>query len=59
MVPLISAAGYIALIEEPEHELQAHALVNLNELVDQFWMEIADAVSKMYTVQMIRVVLTV
>jgi hypothetical protein len=48
MVPLVSSVGYIALLEEPEHELQAHALKTLDGLVDQFWMEIADAVSTMY-----------
>ena len=48
MVPLVSVAGYISLLEEPEPELQAQALVNLNELVDQFWMEIAEYGSTMY-----------
>jgi len=47
MVPLVSAVGFISLLEEPEYELQAHALRNLNDLVDQFWMEIADSVSTM------------
>jgi hypothetical protein len=42
MVPLVSVAGYISLLTEPEAELQAQALVNLNDLVDQFWMEIAE-----------------
>jgi len=42
MAPLASVAGYISLLSEPEPELQAQALVNLNDLVDQFWMEIAD-----------------
>jgi 26S proteasome regulatory subunit N2 len=42
MVPLVSVAGYLSLLSEPEPELQAEALVNLNELVDQFWMEIAE-----------------
>jgi hypothetical protein len=48
MAPLVSAAGFLALLQEPEPELQAHALVNLNNVVDQLWMEIADAVSTMY-----------
>ena len=42
MVPLVSMAGYISLLGEPETELQNEALVNLNKLVDQFWMEIAE-----------------
>ena len=48
MVPLVSVAGYISLLTEPEPELQAQALVNLNDLVDQFWMEIAEHGSIMY-----------
>jgi 26S proteasome regulatory subunit N2 len=48
MAPLVSVVGYLALLQEPEPELQAHALRNLNQLVDQFWMEIADAGANMY-----------
>ena len=48
MVPIVSSAAYLCLLEEPEPELQAHALVKLDELVDQFWMEIADALPTMY-----------
>ena len=48
MAPLVSVAGYISLLTEPEPELQAQALVNLNDLVDQFWMEIAEHGSEMY-----------
>ena len=40
-------AGVLALLDEPEPELQAYALQKLNELVPHFWAEIADAVSKM------------
>lgn len=50
MVPLVSVSGYFSLLEEPEHELQAQALVNLNRLVDQFWMEIAEHGSIMYLI---------
>jgi len=49
MAPLVSVAGYLALLQEPESELQAHALRNLNQLVDQFWMEIADSGANMYS----------
>ena len=52
MAPLVSVAGYLALLQEPEPELQAHALTNLNQLVDQFWMEIADSVGDMYSFAM-------
>ena len=46
MVPLI--AGVLALLEEPENELKVFALSRLDELVDTFWAEIADNVTKMY-----------
>jgi hypothetical protein len=49
MVPQVSVASFLALLEEPEHELQAHALTKLNELVDVFWSEIADASTTMYS----------
>ena len=49
MVPQVSVAPYLALLEEPEHELQAVALTQLNELVDVFWSEIADASTTMYS----------
>jgi 26S proteasome regulatory subunit N2 len=48
MVPLVSVSGYLSLLAEPEHELQAQALIKLDELVDQFWMEIAEHGSTMY-----------
>ncbi len=48
MVPQVSVAPYLALLEEPEHELQAVALTELNKLVDVFWSEIADASTTMY-----------
>ena len=49
MAPIASVAGYLALLEEPEPQLQIQALTNLNALVDQFWMEIADAGASMYS----------
>lgn len=36
----------VALLDEPEPELQSYALQKLNTLVDSFWAEIADSVSK-------------
>ncbi|ODQ51271.1 26S proteasome regulatory complex, non-ATPase subcomplex, Rpn2/Psmd1 subunit [Saitoella complicata NRRL Y-17804] len=41
-----SASALLALLDEPEQDLQAHALTRLNDLVDIFWAEIADSVSK-------------
>ncbi|CAG8442804.1 7968_t:CDS:10 [Ambispora gerdemannii] len=46
MVGLTSAGGIIALLDESEEELKVYALRKLNTLVDQFWAEIADAISK-------------
>lgn len=46
VAPITSAAGVVTLLDEPEPELQSYALTKLNELVDSFWAEIADSVSK-------------
>eukprot|EP00929_Paragymnodinium_shiwhaense_P095737 TRINITY_DN5700_c0_g1_i1.p1 TRINITY_DN5700_c0_g1~~TRINITY_DN5700_c0_g1_i1.p1 ORF type:complete len:1089 (+),score=365.49 TRINITY_DN5700_c0_g1_i1:107-3373(+) len=40
--PTISAGGVLSLLEERENLLQVTALRQLNEVVDQFWHEIAD-----------------
>jgi 26S proteasome regulatory subunit N2 len=37
----------ISLLDESQFELKVYALQKLNALVDQFWAEISDAVSKM------------
>lgn len=39
---LTSAEGILALLGEQENELKTFALQRLNELVDQFWAEIAE-----------------
>ena len=44
---LQSASGYLALLEEPNPELQFYALRNIDEIIDQFWPEISDDVVKM------------
>lgn len=41
-------AGILALLDEPEPELQIFALERLNEILDVFWPEIADSVQKMW-----------
>ncbi|KAJ3005211.1 proteasome regulatory particle base subunit [Thoreauomyces humboldtii] len=46
MVGLTSAAGVISLLDETEDELKVYALQKLDTLVDQFWAEISDAVTK-------------
>ena len=44
---LSSADGLIALLDEEQLELKAFALDRLNDLVDQFWAEIAAHIAKM------------
>ncbi|QSL66490.1 hypothetical protein MERGE_000870 [Pneumocystis wakefieldiae] len=44
-----SVGGVLSLLDEKETNLQIHALKKLNELVDQFWHEIADEISKIET----------
>jgi hypothetical protein len=49
MTHLVSVKPYLSLLQEPEPELQVHGLKHLNELVDQFWMEIANSGANMYS----------
>ncbi|KAG7394239.1 proteasome regulatory particle base subunit [Phytophthora boehmeriae] len=39
-----SAAGILALLEEEDNALKAHALQKLSQVVDNYWAEIADAI---------------
>ena len=43
---LTSAGGLLALLDEPQSQVQGYALEKLNDVVDVFWAEIADAVGK-------------
>ncbi|KZS16975.1 26S proteasome non-ATPase regulatory subunit 1 [Daphnia magna] len=43
---ITSAVGVIALLDEPNVLLKEFALQKLNEIVDEFWPEIADSVEK-------------
>ena len=43
----VCAAVILSLLEEPELELKVFALQRLNQLVDRFWAEIAERVSKL------------
>lgn len=45
---LTSVSGIIALLDEEEEILKIYALEKLNELVDQFWAEIAAHIIKMF-----------
>ncbi|EMR09366.1 hypothetical protein PNEG_02316 [Pneumocystis murina B123] len=44
-----SVGGVLSLLDEKETDLQIHALKKLNELMDNFWHEIADEISKIET----------
>jgi 26S proteasome regulatory subunit N2 len=44
---LTSARGLLSMLDDPEPALQAHALGQLDELVDTFWSEIATEIPKM------------
>jgi 26S proteasome regulatory subunit N2 len=37
----------LALLDEPSNEVKIYALEKLNEIVDLFWAEIADQITKM------------
>ena len=43
---LTSAAGVLALLEDPQPELKLFSLKKLNQIVDIFWAEISEAVDK-------------
>jgi 26S proteasome regulatory subunit N2 len=44
---LTSASGVLALLDEEQFELKEVALKKLNEIVNDFWPEIAESVGKM------------
>ncbi|CAM1154103.1 Uncharacterised protein g11070 [Pycnogonum litorale] len=43
---ITSAAGVLSLLEENEPELKIFALKKLDEIVNEFWPEISDAIDK-------------
>jgi len=45
-----SAAGALALLQEPDHVFKQHALKALIPLVAQFWAEISEHIAMMYVV---------
>jgi hypothetical protein len=49
------AGGFVALLQESDAELQLLALQRLNELVDVFWAEIAEALPQLGACMMRRV----
>lgn len=46
LVNITSAAGIISLLEETDNTMVVHALNQLNNLVDMFWAEIADSITR-------------
>ena len=48
MVGLVSAAGLVGFLSEPDPELRIFALKQLDSQVDLLWTEIANSVSEMY-----------
>jgi len=46
--PQSSAAGVLALLQEPDHVFKQHALRALIPLVSQFWAEISEHIAAMY-----------
>lgn len=43
---ITSASGIISLLDEPRPELKEYALNKLNDIVDEFWPEISEAIVK-------------
>lgn len=49
-----SAAGVLALLQEPDPSFKQHALKALGLLVPQFWAEISEHIALMYVAQTIQ-----
>lgn len=48
MVGLVSAAGVVGFLSEPDPALQAFALERLNEDIDSVWTEVSGSIGQMY-----------
>jgi 26S proteasome regulatory subunit N2 len=55
MVGLVSAAGLVGYLSEPDPELKVFALKQLDSQVDLLWTEIANSVGQMYELPLISV----
>jgi len=51
--PQSSAAGVLALLQEPDPIFKQHALKALNPLVPQFWAEISEHIASMYALSVL------
>ena len=47
MVGLVSAAGLVGFLSEPDPELQVFALKTLDSQIDHLWTEVVNAVPEM------------
>lgn len=47
MVGLVSAAGLVGFLSEPDPQLQSYALKQLDSQVDLLWTEIANSIPQM------------
>jgi 26S proteasome regulatory subunit N2 len=47
MIQFVSVAGLVGLLDEADQSLQTYALKQLDQLVNEYWAEIADSVPKM------------
>ena len=43
-------AGFVGMLDEPDDTLKAFGLTKLNGIVDEFWAEVADSLTKMHVV---------
>jgi hypothetical protein len=44
----LTVAGIVCLLDEPTNDLKIYALQKLDAIVDLYWAEIADEITKMY-----------
>lgn len=50
MVGLVSAAGLVGFLSEPDPDLKVFALRTLDAEVNLLWTEIVDVISQMYVI---------
>lgn len=48
MPGLVSAAGLVGYLEEPDVSIQVYALQQLNDNIDNVWTEVVASLSRMY-----------
>ena len=48
MVGLVSAAGVVGFLSEPDQALQVFALEKLNEDIESVWTEVSGSIGQMY-----------